>query len=78
MWPLNFGNINCHSFLILFRQVRQVVQRPFIKQYEADSIAPLVTYNNRKMKDYFWLRYTSVVTCLTKVFPFEEIFSGNW
>ena len=51
----------------------QVAQGPFIKQNVVESSFPLIMYNNCKIKDYFWFRYTSVAPSLTKVGLFEVV-----
>ena len=42
----------------------------------ADSRFPLVTYNNRTIKNYFWFRYIWVTGNFTKVVIFKVILSG--
>ena len=41
-----------------------------------ESIFPLITYSNCKIKDCFWLRYTSVAQSLTMLDLFWVVFSG--
>ena len=48
-------------------------QGPFIKENVVESSFPVIMYNNCKIKDYFWFRYTSVAPNLTKVGLFEVV-----